>query len=291
MARAAKKSVARAAPAKINLYLQVTGRRHDGYHLLASLVVFAGIGDEIEVTPGHDLTLSLEGTFAGALAGESNNIVLHAARLLHEAGDVRTGAHITLKKELPIASGIGGGSADAAAALAALSEFWHLDLAPERLRVLAFELGADVPVCRFGRPALVDGVGEEVAPAPPLPPAWLVLANPGVPLPTADVYHKLAGRFSSPPAPWTAPASVADLAAALGQRRNDLEQPAKELAPVVGEVLAALAALPGCLLARLSGSGATGFALFAAQAGAEAAAAKLAAGHPDWWVRAAPILA
>ncbi len=292
MARAAaKKPITRAAPAKINLYLHVTGRRRDGYHLLDSLVVFAEVSDRIAVAPARDLTLTVKGPFAKALAGESNNLVLRAARLLHEAGDVDGGARITLHKELPIASGIGGGSADAAATLQALLQLWNLTLDADRLRVLALELGADVPVCLQGRASFVSGVGEHVAPAPPLPAAWLVLANPGVGLPTADVFEALAGRLSEPPPPWPPIETFADLVAALAVRRNDLEAPASTCAPVIADVLAALQRLPGCRLARMTGSGATCFALFADQPAAEQAAKALAAAQPAWWVRAAPVLA
>ena len=231
MARAAsKRAIVRAAPAKINLYLHVVGRRRDGYHLLDSLVVFAGVSDRIEVAPARDLTLSVEGPFAAGLSEVRDNLVLHAARLLHEAGDVDGGARIVLHKELPIASGIGGGSADAAATLQALLQLWQLTLAPDRLQVLALELGADVPVCLFGRPALVSGVGEQIAPAPALPPLWLVLANPGFALSTASVFEALAGRATEPPAAWP-PAAAADaVAAALAPRRHDHHAPPVALA-------------------------------------------------------------
>ena len=287
---AATRTIAFAAPAKINLYLHVVGRRHDGYHLLDSLVVFAGVGDRVEAAPARELTLTLQGPFAADLQDVRDNLVLHAARLLHEAGDVKGGARLLLHKELPIASGIGGGSADAAAALLALLQLWQLRLDPDRLRVLALELGADVPACLHGRPALVGGIGEQIAAAPPLPPLWLVLANPGVALPTAAVFEALAGRVSVAAPPWAPAASFDAVVAALAARRNDLEAPALQRVPGIAAVLAALRDLPGSRLARMSGSGATCFALFAEQAAAERAAALLAAAQPGWWVRAAPVL-
>ena len=287
----AARPVVRSAPAKINLYLHVVGRRRDGYHLLDSLVVFAAVGDRIEARAANDLALAVEGPFAGALAGESNNLVLRAARLLREAGNVASGAHILLHKELPVASGIGGGSADAAATFQALLELWRLTPDPARLRALALELGADVPVCLGGRPAVITGIGEHIVPVPPLPPVWLVLVNPGFALATADVFRALAGRASAPPPPWPTITSTKELIAALAARRNDLEAPALECAPALAEVLTALRQAPDARLVRMSGSGATCFAVFDDRPAAMRAAAMLGTAHPRWWIRAATLLA
>jgi 4-diphosphocytidyl-2-C-methyl-D-erythritol kinase len=272
------------APAKVNLYLHVTGRRADGYHLLDSLAVFPAVGDRLFAAPADALSLSVEGRFGADLAGEADNLVLRAARALGGTpGGWTKGARIRLEKHLPVASGIGGGSADAAAALRLLCRLWGRPAAapPVALASIALELGADVPVCLANRPARMGGVGEALTTAPGLPPCGMVLINPGVSLATAAVFRARAGGFSAPaelPAFWPdAAAMVGDLA----RLRNDLEPPAIALCPVIGVVLAALADVPGCLLARMSGSGATCFGLFPDAATAEAAACALA--RPGWW--------
>jgi 4-diphosphocytidyl-2-C-methyl-D-erythritol kinase len=285
----------RTAWAKVNLYLHVIGRRADGYHDIDSLIVFAGVGDRLVLAPAAELTLRVEGPFAGSVPAGEENLVLRAARRLAAAAGVSSGASIVLHKALPAAAGLGGGSADAAAVLNGLAGLW--ELAPgepgEREALLAGVargLGADLPVCRFGRPAFVGGIGQTITRAPPLPAAWLVLVNCGLPLPTAAVYHARVGVFSSP-GRWTGVLNdIAALAEALTERRNDLEAPALALAPAVAEVLARLKACPGVRLARLSGSGATCFGLFGTAAEAEAAAGAIAADRPDWWVAAAPML-
>jgi len=280
-----------AAPAKVNLYLHVTGRRPDGYHLLDSLVAFAGVGDTVEATPADTLSLTIDGPQAGALAAEPDNLVLRAARLLAEAaGQEGRGAALRLTKRLPVASGIGGGSADAAAALRALAALWGLALDDPRPMEIAPRLGADVPVCLLGRTVHMGGVGELLTPAPALPPVWLVLANPGIPCPTPPVFKARRGPFSDPAPLTTAPADAQSLATALAARRNDLAEAATALVPEIATVLAELAALPGCLLSRLSGSGATGFGLFAESGAAQRGAAALQAERPGWWVAAAPLL-
>jgi len=282
--------VTRTAWAKINLYLHVLARRDDGYHELDSLVVFAGVGDRLVFAPNDDLTLEIDGRFGAALSAGDDNLVLRAARALAVTCGVRAGAGIRLEKQLPLAAGIGGGSADAAATLDGLVALWGLAPAPGLLARLARDLGADVPVCCFGRPAFVGGIGEWIERAPALPPAWFVLVNPGVPLDTARVFRARQGGFSAP-ARW--PEVLGD-AAALAERlaacRNDLEAPARALAPIVDKVLETLGGAAGCLLARLSGSGATCFGLFATRAAALDAAAAIAARQPDWWVVPAPLL-
>jgi 4-diphosphocytidyl-2-C-methyl-D-erythritol kinase len=274
--------VAEAAPAKINLHLHVTGRRADGYHLLDSLVVFAGAADALAVAPAADgLSLELGGPEGGALAAEPDNLVLRAARLLAEAaGRPLAGVSLRLEKHLPVASGIGGGSADAAAALRALDRFWRLGMGTARLEALALRLGADVPVCVGSRPARMAGVGEVLTPAPRLPEFGLVLANPRISVATPRIFAARRGAFSAPaalPAGWGDAAAMAADLRALG---NDLEPPAIALCPPIADVLSALSALPGALIARMSGSGATCFAVFADAGAAERAAAGLPAG---WW--------
>jgi 4-diphosphocytidyl-2-C-methyl-D-erythritol kinase len=282
-----------AAPAKINLYLHVVGRRADGYHLLDSLVAFTDIGDELTLTPDTKLSLTIDGPFANDLAADEGNLVLRAARAL--APGEGSGAAIRLTKNLPVASGIGGGSADAAAALAALNRLWELRLPASRLAEIGLALGADVPVCLAGRPSYVGGIGDDVVPAPGLPAAHLVLVNPGAPLATAEVFRARArgplGTRYSAPSRWTAPpVDVAGLARLLAARGNDLEDTAIALMPAIADAVARLRRSPACLLARLSGSGATCFGLFGRQWEAFAAAAAIAAERPDWWVRATRLL-
>lgn len=269
------------ARAKVNLCLHVTGRRADGYHLLDSLVVFAETGDRITVSPADCLSLTVTGPQAGTLGAGDDNLCLRAAR----AFGLPLGAAITLEKNLPIASGIGGGSADAAAVLLALSRLWGVAL-PDAAAVLA--LGADVPVCLAGKPARMRGVGERVDPLPDLPPAWLVLVNPGVAVSTPAVFRALKTP-DNPGLPPTLPplATAQALAEFLRGQRNDLELPALSLAPLVGRVTAALAGQAGCLLARMSGSGATVFGLFAHQEQAVSAAVAMRRTQPGWWVQAA----
>jgi 4-diphosphocytidyl-2-C-methyl-D-erythritol kinase len=262
------------APAKVNLYLHVTGRRPDGYHLLDSLAVFPAIGDFLSVEPAEALTLAITGPFGATLALEPDNLVLRAARLLNPTGGVALG----LVKNLPIASGIGGGSADAAAALRLLSRHWNLAMP---LHDLAASLGADIPVCLASRPARMSGIGELLRPAPVLPPFGIVLVNAGVAVSTPAVFRARKGAFSPPadlPDAWS---TAAEMASALAKLSNDLEPPAIAHAPVIGDVLATLRTLPNCLLARMSGSGATCFAIFeTASAAAEAATAIT---RPGWW--------
>ena len=271
------------APAKINLHLHVTGRRADGYHLLDSLVVFAGAGDVLRAGPAEDLSLALEGPFAEGLRAEPDNLVLRAARALAAAAGIAPRARLVLEKRLPVASGIGGGSADAAAALRLLARLWGLALPAAEMARLAAGLGADVPVCLAGQPTRMQGIGEILLPAPRLPaePVGLVLVNPGVALPTPPVFRARTGPFSPAaalPAAWAdARAMAADLAA-LG---NGLEAAAISLCPAIAEVLTALRGLEGCLLARMSGSGATCFALFPDPVAAEAAASRVA--RAGWW--------
>lgn len=265
------------APAKVNLYLRVTGRRADGFHLLDSLAVFAGIGDQVAASPAPALGLTLEGPEAGVLAAEPDNLVLRAAQALATAAERAPGAALLLTKRLPVASGIGGGSADAAAALRVLAQLWGIQA---DLPALAAGLGADVPVCLAGRPARMQGVGELLSEVPALPPCGLLLANPRLPLPTPAVFRARTGGFypsATLPEAWPdAPA----LAAWLRPLGNDLQEAAISLCPAVATVLAAIAAQPGCLLARMSGSGATCFGLFATPAQAESAAAALPSA---WW--------
>lgn len=267
------------APAKVNLYLHVTGRRPDGYHLLDSLAVFGPASDSLAAEPADELTLTLDGPFGEALSAEPDNLVLRAARALVPAGTAK-GAALRLTKRLPVASGIGGGSADAAAALRLLNRLWGTGRDEAALAALAAPLGADIPVCVASRPAVMQGIGELIRPAPTLPQCGLLLVNPRLPLATPAVFGARQGSFSPPaelPEAWS---DAASLATDLERLSNDLEAPAMSLCPAIADVLAALRAQPGCLLARMSGSGATCFGLFAAPSQAEVAARAMPSG---WW--------
>jgi 4-diphosphocytidyl-2-C-methyl-D-erythritol kinase len=268
------------APAKVNLALHVTGRCPDGRHLLDSLVAFPRVGDWLEAAPAPDLSLRIEGPFAGDLSG-SDNLVLRAARLLRHGA----GAALRLTKALPVASGIGGGSADAAAALRLLGRLWD---APPPGDEALLGLGADLPVCLASRPCRMRGVGELLEPLT-LPPFWCVLVNPGVPVATAAVFDGLAARCNPPMPPVPAFAMADALFGYLAAQRNDLEPPAIALCSDIAEARAALAAQPSCRLARMSGSGATCFGLFTAEPAALAAAGAIRRARPAWWVAAAPV--
>jgi 4-diphosphocytidyl-2-C-methyl-D-erythritol kinase len=271
------------APAKVNLALHVTGRRADGYHLLDSLVAFPRLGDRVAAAPAAGLALAVDGPFAADLDAGDGNLVLRAAALMAAGG----GAALRLTKNLPVAAGIGGGSADAAATLRLLARLRGLPLPPPEA---VLRLGADVPACLAGRACRMRGIGERLEPVA-LPPFWVVLANPRVGLATAAVFAGLAERTNPPlPAP-PAFGGAEDLFGYLAAQRNDLEPPAVATAPAVAEARAALAAQPGCRVARMSGSGATCFGLFAARAPARAAAAAIARARPGWWVAAAPVAA
>ncbi len=274
------------APAKINLYLHVGGLRPDRLHDLASLFVFAEDGDAIAVTPADALSLDIVGPFAAPLLREdpTRNLVYRAALALRAAYGVSAGARIVLDKRLPIAAGIGGGSADAAAALRALVRLWGLSPTPDALARIAFRLGADVPACLDGAPIHVSGAGEALSPAPPMPPLWACLVNPLVETPTGPIFRAYDAAHPTPPTPQLRPlrnrtiAGVVDLMAAT---RNDLQPPAMALRPAVGATLDYLGAQPGALAARMSGSGATTFALFADRQSAVRAA--VGAGAHGWW--------
>ena len=269
----------RPAHAKVNLCLNVVGRREDGYHLLESLVAFVDLADRVDARPADRLSLDLEGPLAGSLAGETDNLVLKAARLLADRAGVAPRAAIRLYKQVPVAAGLGGGSADAAAALRELVELWRVAMPEEELFDLAARLGADVPMCLAGRTAFVSGVGERLAWAPPLPECAVLLVNPGTALPTRDVFSARRGAFSpTRPAPraWK---DLTELAGVLADRGNDLATAATSLAPVIGQMLETLRR-SGARHAAMSGSGATCFALYESPEQAHRAASTL---PTAWW--------
>ncbi|AKS47454.1 4-diphosphocytidyl-2-C-methyl-D-erythritol kinase [Octadecabacter temperatus] len=264
--------------AKINLSLHVTGLRADGYHLLDSLVMFTSLGDTVHVAPAETLSLTIEGPFATDLDVDDNNLVLRAARSF----GVPNGAAITLHKNLPVASGIGGGSADAAATLRALSRLWDIPI-PDAETILA--LGADVPVCMTSELTRMRGIGDELEKLGPAPMLDIVLVNPNVGVSTATVFNGLGSKSNASMSnDMPDPFDIDEWIDWLARQRNDLQTPALAAAPVINDVLAALSAQRGCELARMSGSGATCFALFEDSDAQDAAVKALRLAHPEWWV-------
>jgi 4-diphosphocytidyl-2-C-methyl-D-erythritol kinase len=281
------------APAKINLTLRVAGRRADGYHDIESLVVFASIADALTFTPGRALALSVGGPTAGASGTLADNLVLKAANALaqHIAG-LKLGSFV-LAKRLPVAAGVGGGSADAAAALRLLARANRIALDDPRLLAAARATGADVPVCLDPRPRVMRGIGDILSAPLALPRVAALLVNPRVAVPTKDVFARLAapriGRAAARARELAIPGDRAAFMAFLRSQTNDLEAPAIAIAPAIADVLGALRGLAGCRLARMSGSGATCFGLFDSARAAAAAARTLRGKQPAWWVRAASL--
>ena len=268
------------APAKINLTLHVTGQRDDGYHLLDSLVVFADVGDRVRVMPADETTLEITGPMAEGVPTDASNLAARAAALFEQP------VAISIEKHLPMAAGIGGGSSDAAATLYAMADLTGTNTIPAG----AVELGADVRVCLMRQAARMRGIGEEVQPVEGMPELFAVLANPGVAVSTPEVFAALTDKAGAPMPKriprWRGAWSAVDW---ISKQRNDLQAPAIALFPVIGEVLDALRALPGARFARMSGSGATCFALFEERAEADMAAEQLAEAQPGWWVTAATL--
>ena len=268
------------APAKINLTLHVTGQRADGYHLLDSLVVFADVGDRVRVMPAEETTLEVTGPMAEGVPADASNLVVKAAALF----DLPVA--ISLEKHLPMAAGVGGGSSDAAATLYAMAGLTGTNTIPEG----AVDLGADVRVCLMRQASRMRGIGEDVQPVEGMPELYAVLANPGVAVSTPEVFAALEDKngLGMPKRipRWRGAWSAVDW---ISKQRNDLQAPAIALFPVIGEVLEALRALPGARFARMSGSGATCFALFEERAEADMAAEQLAEAQPGWWVTAATL--
>jgi 4-diphosphocytidyl-2-C-methyl-D-erythritol kinase len=281
-----------AAAAKLNLYLHVTGKRPDNYHLLDGLVAFTDICDWLEIKEAESLTLTTDGPFARGLDDDpAANLVMRAASALADAIGRKPAVALRLTKTLPVASGIGGGSADAAACLRGLARLWGTDPAGEAVGRVAERLGADVPACVDGRACHIGGIGTELTPVSSLPPTGVVLVNPGIPLPTPAVYRARQGAFSPAMRLAEIPGDAGGLAAALALRGNDLTAAAISMVPEIAGVLAAIAGSRDCLLARMSGSGATCFGLFADVGRAFAAARDIGRDHPGWWVAAGRLIA
>ncbi|SHL42304.1 4-diphosphocytidyl-2-C-methyl-D-erythritol kinase [Roseovarius litoreus] len=264
------------APAKVNLSLHVTGRRSDGYHELDSLVMFADIGDRIEVELSDSASLTVEGEMAAGVPTDGSNLVMKAQQLMGVSASIR------LHKTLPNAAGLGGGSSDAAAVIRALSELSGTPLPKDVL-----SLGADVPACLAGQVVRMRGLGERITPVSGLPALNAVLINPNVPVPTRDVFERLETTTNAPmPDDLPQGISAAEFGRWLRDMRNDLEPPAILLQPVIAQVLGAFAVTPGCQLARMTGSGATCFGLYADRETASSAAGRLREAFPGWWVAA-----
>ncbi len=272
------------APAKINLYLHITGRRADGYHELDSLVGFTAHGDVIQVRKHKKLCLKIHGPFGSSLQANDDNLIVRAARALARETGYQGGAHITVKKNLPVSSGIGGGSADAAATLKALNLLWETGLADEDLAALGLRLGADIPVCILGKVARMSGMGEAVSKLESLPPLGVLLVNPGIPISTHRVFQTHQGNFS----PRVELQEIGDaevLYEFLACQKNDLQDLAIQIVPAIREALEILSAETGCRLVRLSGSGATCFGLFDNESLAKASGRAISRHYPNWWVQ------
>lgn len=278
------------APAKINLTLHVTGQRTDGYHLLDSLVGFAGIYDELTATSATDLHLTVSGPFGHGVPNDSSNIIIKAAQALRAARGVTSGAHFTLEKHLPHAAGIGSGSSDAAIALAMLAQLWEVEpLTPNAPEVIA--LGADVPVCLHApAPTRMTGIGETLLNVPPLPQCAVVLVNPQVKVPTGSVFGGLSNKRNAAMGDVPAGMTYQTFCDWLGTQRNDLLAPALAAAPEVSEAVLALQRNPLIGHAGMSGSGATCYGIVRDMADARQVARALQVSHMGWWVAPGPLL-
>lgn len=286
---ASKSQISGYAAAKINLFLHVTGRREDGYHELDSLVAFTAIGDQVSVALAETISLNIDGPFGDGLPVGDDNLVLAAARMFAEEIGYEKGAAITLQKNLPVSSGIGGGSADAAATLHRLNQLWGADLSSGALATIGLRLGADVPACLLSATARMRGIGDMIEPVAPLPRLGVLLINPGVAVSTPQVFKARQGAFSAL-VDEPVPDDSYKYCEFLRRQKNDLEAPAIELVPVIASVLTVLSGQKGCCLARMSGSGATCFGLFDDEAAAQSARREIAKAHPEWWVQATRFL-
>ena len=276
------------APAKVNLALHVTGQRDDGYHLLDSIVTFTEFGDRLLFYQSDALTLTVEGPESDGLPVDDKNLILIAAKALMAASNnFNLGMHIALEKNLPSASGMGGGSSNAAATLLALNELWRLGFSNQKLAEIGLPLGADIPMCLMRENLRAQGTGELLEPIE-LPRTPILLANPRVPVSTPGVFKALRSRNNAP-IHWES--MGADMANSLASTRNDLEAPARILVPVIDDVLGVISQQQHCQISRMTGSGATCFGLFETQSQAENAAHSIQSQNPDWWVVATQTIA
>lgn len=278
------------APAKVNLTLHVTGQREDGYHQLDSLVVFADVGDRLSATIGPELRLNVSGPFAAGVPTDHTNLVMRAAEALRNARELTQGATITLEKHLPNAAGIGGGSSDAAAALKMLAKLWNVPPLPASAKdVIA--LGADVPVClRSPEPIRMSGIGDHLTTVPPLPDCAMVMVNPQVAVPTAEVFGGLVSKIHPPMGEMPQSSDFDTFTAWINAQRNDLIPPARALAPEIDQALKKLSSMPAVTYASMSGSGATCFGLVRSMADARQVARVLQVSEMSWWVAPAQVM-
>ena len=282
------KAIIKNAKAKVNLFLHVNDKRADGYHFLESLVAFAEVKDILEFYPQKNIELDIKGKFAKNLLQEeaaAQNIVIRAAELIQNKYAKDKGAKIVLTKNIPVGAGLGGGSSDAAATIEGLCELWELDLSNDEKQDLGIKLGADVPVCLLGKPAFVSGIGEKLLEIKTLPEFNIVLVNPNIYLSTKRVFERGFLNFSEEiNTNFSETEDYDDYIEILSSTRNDLEENAKELVPEINDILNVLASSEGALIARMSGSGATCFAIFKTKSQAENCAKKIRAENPQWWV-------
>lgn len=278
------------APAKINLFLHITGKREDGYHLLQSVMVFVDVGDDLEFSPHDTLFIDVDGPFAGDMPPPHENLVFKAAQMLAQEYGLPMRGAIRLTKKLPVASGIAGGSSDTAAALKGLVRLWGLPDEQDRVQRIAQKLGADVPACLIGKPVWAEGIGEKMMRLPEMPPLHFVLANPMIATPTPEVFRRFRNKFSAPIQFLGRRKTAQEWVADMKIYRNDLTEPALEVTPEIAEVLRALQGLPGCRIARLSGSGATCFGVFDSAEAAIVAVNMLKQQQPRWWAAPAGLL-
>jgi 4-diphosphocytidyl-2-C-methyl-D-erythritol kinase len=272
------------APAKINLYLHITGKRADGYHLLDSLMVLTDVADVITAEKAPDITLRVSGEFADNSGDISDNIVIKAARALADSAGVQAGASISLQKNIPVGAGLGGGSSDAAATLRLLNSLWGINYSDEKLAQIGLTLGADVPFCLYGKPAFVSGIGEVIDTVPDLPKFWILLVNPRKILSTKDVFTQSAINFISPVKRPESFKNTHDFINFLQKNDNNLQKNAINIVPEITDVLDVIGQQEGVLLSRMSGSGSTCFGLFESKLSKDKALNNISTTNPDWWV-------
>ncbi len=278
------------APAKLNLFLHITGKRDDGYHLLQSVMVFVDVGDELEFKPHDTLFLDVDGPFAGDMPQPNDNLVYKAAQMLAAEYKTNMRGAVRLTKRLPVASGIAGGSSDTAAALKGFVKLWGLPEERDRVQRIAQKLGADVPACLIGKPVWAEGIGEKLMPLPDMPPLHFVLVNPLVETPTPEVFRRFHNKYSPPIQFSGRRKSMSEWIADVKLYRNDLTDAALEVTPAIKDVLKALNETANCQVARLSGSGATCFGIFLTADAAFTAMTTLKQQFPRWWIAPATLL-
>ena len=271
------------APAKVNLFLHVTGKRKDGYHLLQSLVTFANYGDNLTITPAEHFSITIDNPFTAL--DEENNLVTRAANTLAQTLQKDLDCNIHLTKKIPIGAGLGGGSADAATTIKGLLQYWNESISGSQLDEILVSLGADVPICYQNQSAIIQGIGEEIIPLPSLPDLPTLLVYPNKFCPTIDIFKTYEKDFSSPipiPEKFTVKEDLYDF---LKQQTNDLTQAACHQIPTIKDVLTLINKQQGCALSRMSGSGSSCFGLFDNVENSQAAALSIQKENPDWWVQ------